>query len=225
VSIRHSALGRGVAILSAIVASSASAGAQYPPPAGDLPPSIPSAPPATGVPTAPFGPGAIVQVTSGGDPVTVFVARIPTGAAGPPPDTDFVKIGKTPIEFQLPPGSYQIEVQGHGVSHESMLFEMHAEPRRLLVKTGSEGLGIAGTLCLGVGITAVLAATAILISGSKSPQKLDKPAIVIPMYAAGGVLTGMGIGFQLAADTDIEQQKPRRSAPELSAGLAAIWHF
>jgi hypothetical protein len=195
------------------------------PAGGHLPPSISSAPPAFGAPSAPFGPGAVVQITSGGDPVTVYVARIPTGKRASPLDTDFVKIGKTPIEFQLPPGSYQIDVEGHGVSHESLVFEMRTEPRRLLVETGSEGMGVVGTLCLGVGITAILAATAILVSGSQSEHKLDKPAIVIPIYAAGGVLTAMGIAFQLAADTDIEEHKPARPGPAMTGGVAALWRF
>jgi hypothetical protein len=219
-----SALGHAVAAASAILLASLTAGAQAVPPGGELPPSIPSAPPALGAPTAPFGPGAVVQVTSGGDPVNVYVARIPTGRSGPL-DTDFVKLGKTPIEFQLPPGSYQIDVDGHGVSHESLRFEMRTEPRRLMVDTGAEGLGIVGTLCLAVGVTAVLAATAILVSGSKSAEKLDKPAIVIPMYAAGGLLAAMGIGFQIAADTDIDEPKaPRRSA-RLTPGVTAFWRF
>lgn len=191
------------------------------------PPSIPSAAAPTGSPTAPFGPGASVQVTSGGGAVTVFVARRPIGAPDPI-DGDFVKIGKTPIEFQLPPGSYQIEVQGHGISHEVLLFEMHGEPRRLLVSPGNEGMGVVGTLFLGVGITAILAATAILVSGSRAPQKLDKPAVVIPLYAAGGVLFGAGVGFRIASDTDIDEQKhPSRRAPRArpELGLSACFTF
>lgn len=154
--------------------------------------------------------------------MTVYVARVPVGPHLAPGDADFVKLGKTPLEVQLPPGSYQIEVEGHDVSHEKLLFEMHQEPRRLLVRTGSEGMGVVGTLMLGIGITAVVGATAILVSGSKA-GKLDKPAIVIPMYAAGGALTALGIGLSIAADTDIEEQKAapvrRPSGLSFSASL------
>lgn len=179
-------------------------------------------------PAAPFGPGASVQISSGGEPVTVFVARRDPTSPYPPGDTDFVKIGKTPLEVMLPPGSYQIEVQGHGISHEALAFEMRGEPRRLFVSPGDEGLGVLGTLSLGIGITAVAAATAILVSGSGAPEKLDKPAIVIPMYVAGGVLLGAGIGLSIASDTDIDEQpntglRAQRSGPAL--GLGARFSF
>jgi hypothetical protein len=207
-----------------VVLHAAPAAAQAP----ELGPSIPSAPAVApgGPPTAPFGPGAVVQVTSGGDPVTVYVARVAPGI-GPPTDGEFVKIGKTPIEFQLPPGSYQIEAEGYGISNESLLFEMRGEPRRLLVRPGSEGLGVVGTLFLGIGITAVVAATAILASGTKAPAKLDKAAVVIPLYAGGVVVGGLGVAFAIASDTDIEEQKdPRTSpAPVRALGLGATLHF
>jgi hypothetical protein len=71
----------------------------------------------------------------------------------------------------------------------------------------------------------VIAATAILVSGSQSESKLDKPALLIPLYAAGGVLTAMGIGFQIASDTEIEDQKPRRGGPPTALGLTASFQF
>lgn len=215
-------------ITATLIASVLRAPAVYAQPLDGLPPSIPTAPSVPGSPSAPFGPGALVQVTSGGAPMTVYVARVPIGATQAPLESDFVKLGKTPIEFQLPPGSYQIEAEGHGKSHEALLFEMHSQPRRLLVQPGDEGLGVVGTLFLGVGITAVLAATAILVSGTEAPEKLDKPAVIVPLYIAGGVLLGAGIGFTIASDTDIDEQKSSPTppaAPLTGLGLSAQLHF
>ena len=173
-----------------------------------LPPAIPTAPaPVAGQPTAPFGPGAIVEFTSSGDPVSIYVARLRSDR--PLGDSDFFKLGKTPIEAQLPPGTYQVEAEGHGLSHEQILFEMRGEPRRLVVSPGSEDMGVVGTLMLAVGITAIVGATAILVSGTRSEGKLDKPAILIPMYSAGGVLTAFGIGLTIASDTDIDEPPAR----------------
>ncbi len=157
----------------------------------------------------PFGPGAPVEVTSSGGSVTVFVAPADpvSGSAG---DAEFIKVGKAPLTFQLPPGVYRLDVQGIGISHGSMLLSMRSEPKRLLVRTGSEGLGDTGTLFIAVGITAILAATGILISGSKAPSSLDKSAVLIPVYAAGGVLLGSGIGMTIAASTNIDD---RSAAP------------
>lgn len=193
----------------------------------ELGPSIPSAPEVGpgGAPTAPFGPGASVQVTSAGDPVTVYVARVAPGA-GSPVDGEFVRIGKTPIELQLPPGTYQIEAEGHDISNEALLFEMRTEPRRLLVHPGSEGLGVVGTLLLGIGITAVAAGIAIVASGDKAGD-LDRPAIVIPVFAGGVVLGGLGVGFSVASDTDIEEPKapgPQGREPH-ALGLGATLSF
>jgi hypothetical protein len=195
----------------------------------ELGPSIPLAAPAApgGPPTAPFGPGAVLQVTSDGDPVTVYVAKTRAGDDSPLADSAFVKIGKTPIELQLPPGSYRIEAEGHGISNESLAFEMRGEPRRLLVNPGSEGLGVVGTLFLGIGITAVVAGTAILASGTQAPAKLDKAAVLIPLYASGVVIGGLGVGFLVAADTDIEEPEQPLVPPDprQALGLGATFHF
>jgi hypothetical protein len=218
-------LGLSRAIAPLLVLSCAVRAAAQPP--VELGPSIPSAPEVApgGAPSAPFGPGATVQVTSAGDPVTVYVARF-VPAAGPPIDGEFVRIGKTPIEFQLPPGTYQIEAEGHDISNEALLFEMRSEPRRLLVHPGSEGLGVVGTLLLGIGITAVVAGIAIVASGEKAGD-LDRPAIVIPIFAGGVVLGGLGVGFSVASDTDIEEPKsqgPAAPAPR-ALGFGATLHF
>lgn len=144
----------------------------------------------------------------------VFVAK---ATGGPLLDTDFVKVGKTPIQFELAPGSYQLEVEGVELSHQSLMFEMRDTPRKLLVRAGKEGMATTGTLLSAVGVTAILAASVILVSGSKAPSKLDKTAVLVPMYASGAVLLGAGIGLYLGGQTRLEEQKP--AAPGKTAWL------
>ncbi|MBK7584576.1 MAG: hypothetical protein IPI67_30865 [Myxococcales bacterium] len=107
---------------------------------------------ATPTRAAPFGPGATVEVTSEGLAVNVFVARMSPTAVEAPADSAFIKLGKTPLAFELPPGTFRIEVEGVDIGNEAMLLEMRGDPRRLKVKTGSEGLGTTGTLLMAVGI-------------------------------------------------------------------------
>jgi hypothetical protein len=48
------------------------------------------------------------------------------------------------------------------------------------------------------------------------------------MYAAGAVLVGAGIGFSIASDTDIDEQKnpqPRVSSARPQLGLSACFTF
>jgi hypothetical protein len=156
---------------------------------------------------APFGPGAEVSVTSEGLPVNVFVARMAPTAVVPPGDGDFVKLGRTPMTFQLPPGTYRIEVEGVEISNQGLNFDMRTEPRSLEVRTGSEGLSTTGTLFMAVGVLGVLGATAILVSGSRAPSKLDKASVIIPMYAAGAVCFGGGLAMTLAGGTSLEDRK------------------
>lgn len=186
----------------------------------------PVAPPVTpSGPSAPFGPGASVEVTSEGKPVNVFVAKLSATAVSAPTDSDFVKLGKTPISFQLPPGSYRIEVEGVEISNESMLFEMRGEPRKIKVRTGSEGLSTTGTLLMAVGILGVVGATAILVSGSKAPSKLDKASVIIPMYAAGALCFGGGLAMSIAGSTKLEDQKPPPGGPVRGAWLGVSGRF
>jgi hypothetical protein len=152
-------------------------------------------------------------------PVNVFVAKLSPTATSAPGDSDFVKVGKTPVAFQLPAGSYRIEVEGVEISNESLLFEMRQEPRRLKVRTGSEGLGTVGTLLMGVGVLGIVGATAILLSGSKAPSKLDKTSVLIPMYAAGAVCFGGGLAMSMAGGTKVEDEKPVPATPLRGAWL------
>ena len=70
-------------------------------------------------------------------------------------------------------------------------------------------MGTVGSLSLAVGGLAVAVATAILISGTSGESGIDKPKILIPMYAAGGALVAGGIGLYFASQTDVED--PSRS--------------
>lgn len=174
---------------------------------------------------APFGPGAGVEVTSEGKPVNVFVARLGPTATAAAADSDFVKLGKTPLGFQLPPGTYRIEVEGVDISNEGLLFEMRGEPRRLKVRTGSEGLGATGTLLMAVGVLGVVGATAILVSGSRAPSKLDKASVLIPMYAAGAICFGGGLAMSMAGSTKLEDERPTSRPPARGAWLGVHGKF
>jgi len=146
-------------------------------------------------------------VTSEGKPVNVFVARMSPTAVDAPADSDFVKLGKTPLVFELPPGSYRLEAEGFEVSNTGMLLEMRGEPKTIKVRTGSEGLATAGTLLMGIGILGVVGATAILASGSKAPSKLDKASVLVPMYVAGGLCFGGGLTMTLVGGSHVDEQK------------------
>lgn len=153
--------------------------------------------------------------------MNVFVARMSPTAVEAPADSAFIKLGKTPLAFELPPGTFRIEVEGVDIGNEAMLLEMRGDPRRLKVKTGSEGLGTTGTLLMAVGILGVAGATAILISGGRAPSKLDKTAVLVPMYAAGALCFGGGLAMTLAGRTRIDDL---RSAPPTPAGpMRGAW--
>jgi hypothetical protein len=148
--------------------------------------------------------------------VNVFVSRVDpaTGASDPSPP---IKLGKAPITFLLPAGVYRIEVEGIDVSQGSLLLTMKSEPKHLMVRTGSEGLGSTGTLFIAVGITAILGATGILLSGGKAPSGWNKSKVLIPMYATGGVLLGAGIAMSLVATTSIDDETGTPRPPSGSA--------
>ena len=160
---------------------------------------------APGAQLQPFGPGTPVEVTTpGSQQVTVYVARA-ADLEYRPADWEFVKIGRTPLTFELPPQeNYWLEVESPEVTRGSLLLRVDREPKRLLVRAGSSDMGSLGSLSLAVGGLVVVAATAILISGTSGESGIDKPQILIPMYAAGAALLAGGVGLYFASQTDVE---------------------
>jgi hypothetical protein len=150
----------------------------------------------------------------------VYVGRaLPDGSA--PPDYEFKRVGTAPITLELPPGAYIVAVENDDVSRADHLLRVGTQPAVLDVSPGSSGLGGVGTLTLGVGVLSVLAATVILISGSDAPAGIDKPKLVIPMYAAGGALVVGGLTMYLVSRTSIKERPGPvpPPAPRASAGL------
>jgi hypothetical protein len=146
--------------------------------------------------------------------VTVYVARA-VELKYRPPDWEFVKLGRTPLTFELPPEeNYWLEVESSEVTRGSLLLRVDRQPKHLLVRAGSSDLGSLASLTLAVGGLAVAVATVILISGTGGESGIDKPKIVIPMYVAGGALIAGGIGLYFASQTDVEDP----SRPEAAAG-------
>jgi hypothetical protein len=144
-----------------------------------------------------------------------------TGAT--PDDWDFTRIGITPVTFQLPEGTYLLEAEGPDVTRGSRLLEMRGLPKHLVVNTGSDGLGTAGTLMMGIGSVGILAGVVLLAGGTASEKTgLDKTATAIPLLASGAGLLGAGITFYFLSRTAVEDQtsvKPRGAV----AGLRFRW--
>jgi hypothetical protein len=173
----------------------------------------------------PFGAGTEVSVIAPGiHQVTIYVGRA-IDLTGRPTDYDFVKVGKTPVTFQLPQGNYWVEVESPDVTRGSLLLRVDQTPKHLEVHTGSSGMGDLATLTLALGATAVLAATVILASGSTGKTDFDKGRIVIPLYVAGGVLLGGGIGLYFGSRTSVKEPEAATTAwrtwPGVLVGLTS----
>jgi hypothetical protein len=124
-------------------------------------------------------------------------------------DSEFTRVGITPVTFQLPPGTYLLEAEGPDVSRGTRLLEMRDAPKRLMVDTGSEGLGTAGTLLSGIGIVAILAGTVMAVGGATGQDSdLHKTSTMIPLFAGGAAALGAGITMFVLSRTDIEDQSP-----------------
>ncbi len=165
----------------------------------------------------------MLEVVSTRENVSVYVAQL-AGAPGSPSYGEFKKVGRTPLVIQLPPGSYRVEAEGVDISNGGTDIAMHGAPRKLTVSPGKEGMGTVGSLFLGLGIVGILGATAVVASGTKAGG-LDKPAVIIPAYAAGGVLTGAGIGFLIASSTSVEPSPAPRPRPATGLLLSLSGHF
>lgn len=165
-----------------------------------------AAPPAPPGPPRPFGPGAPLEVRSEDEVVTIFVARL--DGLGPYDAPRFQRVGRTPLTLELPVGTFAVEAEGYDVSNGSTTIEMRGAPKRIVVSPGSSGQGALGGIFLGIGILAVAGATVVLASGSKGTDDFDKPAVVIPAYIVGAAAVGAGIGFMVAGNTTLTEQKP-----------------
>lgn len=180
---------------------------------------------------APYGPGTPVQLTASGEPVTVYVVHHVAGAPRPD-DFEFAKVGKTPITIQLPNGSYLIESEGYDSTRGSFDLTVDGQARQLLIENGAQSTHTLGNLTTGVGIAALLGGIVVLVGGSLSKSStIDKPAIVIPLFASGGVLIATGVTLTIVSRTDVLDTSPGRlrdgqprGAPT-SASIRLTWQF
>lgn len=164
--------------------------------------------------TRSFGPGTEVEVIApGSQQVYVYIARA-VDRRYRPADHQFARVGKTPIVFELPEGeNFWLEVESPQTSRGAILLRMDGTPKHLQVRPGSSDMGDLSSLTLAVGAAAVVAATAILISGTGADGGLDKSKVVVPLYAAGGALVAGGIALYFASSTHVD------AAAEQSAGV------
>ncbi len=174
----------------------------------------------------PFGPGTRISVHSS-KLVKLYVARaLPDGSR--PPDYNFTRVGTAPLDLQLPPGTYVVEVENDNVSRAGHLLHVGSRPVDLDVNPGSSGLNAVGTLSFAIGTLSVLAASVLLLSGSEVPAGIKKGKLVIPMYAAGGALVIGGLTLYLVTRTSIDERPggvpqpvaPRRQSLALHARVA-----
>lgn len=161
---------------------------------------------------APFGPGTPITITASGRyaAVGIYVARA-VDLRYRPTDYDFVKVGKAPLEFVLPPGeNYILEVESPEVTRGSLLLRVDSEPKRIEVAPGRAGLHDLGTLSLAAGLTAVLGGAIVYASGTKNQGDFKESVVAIPLLAVGGV--GVGLG-------SIAYATSRTRVTEVSGGL------
>ncbi len=143
----------------------------------------------------PFGPGVPVLVQSTGKftDLRVYVARA-VELRYRPTDYEFVKVGRTPIEFELPPNeNYWLEVESPEVQRGAMVLRVDAEPKRIEVSPGRAGVHDLGTLSLAVGVAAALGGAVVLATGSKANTDFDETLVAAPLLAAGGAGLLLGV--------------------------------
>jgi hypothetical protein len=169
----------------------------------------------------PFGAGARITVASlEPSPLFVYVARAADAAAERPSDYDFREVGRTPITFELPPGSYWLDVEGPKVTRGSLSVRMGREAKALRVRGGSSAARSWSTLTLALGATALVAATAILGSSAFGDANFDRAKVVIPLYVGGGVLLGGGVALYVASRTQVGEARAGHDEAERKAGSA-----
>jgi hypothetical protein len=128
-------------------------------------------------------------------------------AAERPSDYDFQRVGRTPTSFELPPGSYWLEVESPSITRGSLLVKMDRQAKKLRVRGGSSTARSFSTLTLALGATALVAATAIAASSAFGEANFDRAKVVIPLYVGGGVFLGGGVALYFASRTRLDEVK------------------
>jgi hypothetical protein len=153
--------------------------------------------------------------------VSVYVARA-VDLRYRPTNYVFVKVGRTPIEFVLPPnGNYWLEVESAEVQRGALLLRVDTEPKRIEVSPGRAGVRDLGTLSLAVGITAVLGGAVVFATGTKAETDFDEAAIAVPLLAAGGAGIVLGVIAYRASRTKLtDPHDPANSSSTIEPGSA-----
>jgi len=171
----------------------------------------PSAPPSTTSPASPddpsvarpFGPGQPIELQCDEPDAYVYVAKgiVDERVAFPDP---FTKVGKLPLELELPKGVYTLLVEGESQTSASTVFEVRHEPVHVRVNAGSGELRALSTLLLALGSAALLAGGVLEISGTGEGDDDKKHKITIPLFIGGGVGVAGGLTAYFVSDSSIE---------------------
>lgn len=161
----------------------------------------------------PFGPGQRVEVQCEEPDGYVFVARgvVEDRPAFPDP---FTKVGRIPVQLELPAGVYTILVQGERFTTVSTVFEVRHQPVNVRVHPGSQGLRDLSTLTLALGSAALLAGAVLEVSGTGGGDSDKKRKITIPLFVGGGVAFagGLSLYFVSASSIDHDGYVPQSSS-------------
>ncbi|MFW5739431.1 MAG: hypothetical protein ACOC1F_03595 [Myxococcota bacterium] len=151
----------------------------------------------------PFGPGQQVRIQCDEPEGYVFVARGIVDDRPSFPDP-FSKVGRIPVQLELPPGVYTMLVEGERIPTASTVFEVRHEPVDIRVDAGSQGLRDLSTLTLALGSAALLAGGVLEVSGTGEGDSDKKHKITIPLFIAGGVTFAGGLTMYFVSDSSIE---------------------
>jgi len=186
------------------------------PPAAPSTPDVPAAPEAAAAPVAspptppstdpvvrPFGAGQPINVQCDEPDGYVYVAK---GVADDQPQfpDPFTKIGRIPVQLELPPGVYTVLVEGESFTSQSTVFEVRHQPVDVRVHAGSSELRALSTLLLALGGAALIAGGVIEVSGTGEGDSSKKHKITIPLFIGGGVGFAGGLGMYFASASSIE---------------------
>ena len=173
-----------------------------PPQAPAAPASPPQAPAADEV-VRPFGAGQPINVQCDEPDGYVYVAK---GVADDQPafPDPFTKIGRIPVQLELPPGVYTVLVEGERFTSQSAVFEVRHQPVDVRVHSGSSELRALSTLMLALGGAALIAGGVLEVSGTGGGDSDKKHKITIPLFIAGGVGFTGGLAMYFVSASSIE---------------------